>query len=111
LPSISYLDVNGVFAFTKPNDIAIYAFLTSSNRPFGAAQWGLNQGTGVPGDQIHRVVYDFSPQLAFAYYWTNEQAVEVQAHAVEFVSESRVATADNLPNFTPAVLPVIEFVL
>jgi len=100
-PDIPYLDANGVFSFTKVNDQTIYDFLTTRNRPFGAAQWGLNQGTGVPGDDRFTLSFmNFCPRLAFAYYWTNEQAVEVQAHAEEFVSEPRVATAEDLPGFS-----------
>jgi Glycosyl hydrolase family 26/FG-GAP-like repeat len=103
---IAYLNA-GVFSFPQAkNDQKVYDFLVSKDRPFGAAQWGLNQANSdktVQGDHSFTLAFmNANPDLAFAYYWDSPQAVEEQLYKSEFVAEPRVATADDLPRFTPA---------
>lgn len=102
-PGISYLDANGDFTFANsdPEDQGIFDFLVGQDRPFGAAQYGLNYLAGGQGDHdFTRKFMTYAPQMAFAYYWTNEYAVQNQASDVAFVNDSRVATADDLPGFS-----------
>ncbi|MBI2513224.1 MAG: hypothetical protein HYV96_14700 [Opitutae bacterium] len=106
-PDIQYIDpVTGEFSFANsdPEDQGIFDFLVAQNRPFGAPQWGLNYsptGGGGYGDHdFTRKFMDFAPQLAFAYYWMKQYAVENQSHGTEFVNDHRVATADDLPGFS-----------
>jgi hypothetical protein len=97
--------VPGIFKFPKVNDQKVYDFLVSKDRPFGAAQWGLNQAnsnSAVKGDHSFTLAFmNANPDLAFAYYWDSPQAVEEQLYKSEFVAEPRVATADDLPRFAP----------
>lgn len=103
---IDYLDdVTGEFSFdnSDPEDQGIYDFLTGQDRPFGAAQYGLNQGTGMPGDHDFTLKFmDYSEELAFAYYWDTPQEVQEQLNKVTFVNEPRIATANDLPAFSVA---------
>lgn len=102
LPSIQYLEADGSFtlAHADAEDKPILDWLTSRNRPFGAAQFGLNQGTNEPGDHdFTRAFMTYAPDLSFAFYWNQYQAVQNQAHKSEFVSDPRVATHDDLPLF------------
>ena len=98
-----YLDpVTGAFSFahSDPHDAPVFNWLISQKRPFGAAQYGLNQDTNTPGDHnFTRAFMDYAPDLAFAAYWNQYQAVERQANASAFVADPRVATHDDLPIF------------
>lgn len=106
-PGVSYTDGSGNFTFANsgfPTDQTIFNYLVASNRPFGAAQYGLNydaNGGGGYGDHDFTLKFmDYAPQMAFAYYWQKEYAVENQDNAISFVNESRVATAEDLPGFS-----------
>lgn len=113
---IDYLDdVTGEFSFenSNPYDEPIYSYLTGKNRPFGAAQYGLNQDTKppVPGDHDFTLKFmeyvgddgQLNP-MAFALYWNQFQAVERQGSKETFVADPRIATHDDLPGFFPAAL-------
>jgi hypothetical protein len=116
---IAYI-VNDKFRFPpedEKNDQMVYDFLISKDRPFGAAQWGLNQdppdcpgnATGACLTDTHKFTLAFmnaNPDMAFASYWDSPQAVEEQKYASEFVVEPRVATVDDLPKFTPGIFAV-----
>lgn len=112
-PGYDYFDADGNFTFAESprpaEDQAVYNYLVGRNRPFGAAQYGLNKGT--PNIQDHRFTRDFmeystaaapTNPMAFAYYWSGNREVQLQANAVEFVNDAWVATADDLPAFNPA---------
>lgn len=117
-PEIDYFDeVTNRFSFDEadPQDKAIYNWLVSQNKPFGASQFGLNQDTKVPGDHNFTLTFmdyvddagDTNP-MAFALYWNQYQSVERQASGSQFVAEARIATVDDLPNFTSPSSPSIS---
>ena len=92
------------------NDKPVHDILIGKDRPFGAAQWGLNQNdpnknnpqVRWKGDNAFTQAFmDFCPDLAFAYYWDGYQSVELQyaANNAAFVNDSRVVTADDLPHY------------
>lgn len=109
-----YIDANGNFTFAQndPDDAPIYEYLVSKDRPFIASQYGLNNQSPDPGhhdDTLAFMSYVSSSSglnpMAAAYYWNDPQQVERQGDAAEcarFVSENRVATADDLPYTTVA---------
>lgn len=98
--------------FPTANDTHIYTQMLSYNRPFAAAQYGLDNGTsdtngdkipdddadGVPfGDHADTLKFmEVCPQLTFAYYWADFHKVELHANKTTFVLDAKVATQDDL---------------
>ncbi len=101
-PETTYVN-GGVFTMPAGYDTDVTDFLLSQTRPFGAAQWGLNQGTGVPGNHSFTQAFMTAyPALCFAYYWVHEQSVTETGGWLSFVNDSRVATVEDLPGFYEA---------
>lgn len=125
-PGANYVDiVSGAFYFnyktTYMNSAPPYGLTLSSadqialdnllaiantyNKPFGAAQWGLDYkdpgGTG-RGDHQQTLRFIGSnnvPRMAFAYYWSGNNGayeVQTQANALTFVSDTRVAVDNDV---------------
>jgi beta-mannanase len=98
----TYFTPDGKLSFPEPNDKTIFDTLLTFKKPFGAAQWGLNQKepNNTPGDNAFTLKFMQNvPTLSFAYYWTGYQQVELQQNGPEFVADPNVCTADDLPKF------------
>ena len=117
LTTIPYVDGAGNFSFpaNKPNDGTVFTFLNTQNRPFGAAQFGVNYQApgGAPG--THDLTISFMNYvhngtvpntMAFAYYWKGYMSVEKQLKRSEFVANPAIATVDDLPDLSNSVASV-----
>lgn len=119
-PEDDYFDANENFSWEEsdPQDKDIYEYLISQERPFGASQYGLNtdaldqNGDPEPGDHdftlkfMDYVSMSEANPMAFAYYWDDPQQVERQDNATAFVSNDKVATANDLPYTVVSFLSV-----
>ena len=130
-PGDSYVDVvAGAFYFQKndnhdhtpyfnldippgSDDFNVFYNLTTlavaHDKPFGAAQWGLNYKSTPPGDDANTLAFmsaldarhaNYANQpanqkvqhMSFAYYWSGPMQVQAQANARAFVDDARVAS-------------------
>jgi hypothetical protein len=130
-PGDSYVDVvSGAFYFQKnanvdntpyfsldippgSDDFNVFYNLTTlavtHDKPFGAAQWGLNYKSTPTGDNANTLAfmsamdakhaaYATQPagqkvqHMGFAYYWTGPMQVQSQDSAATFVNDPRVAS-------------------
>jgi hypothetical protein len=119
--------------FPDPNDQATHNNLKglawASNKPFGAAQWGLDfnvsdtNADGLPdlpsdcapcespdmdglryGDNADTLRFKSgTPQTAMVMYWNDQYGVELQQSGASFVSNTVVATLDDLPKTNSGV--------
>lgn len=136
-PGDSYVDVvAGAFYFQKnanidntpyfnlaippgSDDFNVFYNLTNlavaHDKPFGAAQWGLNYKSPPPGDDADTLAFmsamdarhaNYATQpagqkvqhMGFAYYWTGPMQVQDQTNAVAFVGDPRVSTITGVPS-------------
>jgi len=134
-PGDSYVDVvSGAFYFQKndkidntpyfnldippgSDDFNVFYNLTTlavtHDKPFGAAQWGLNFKSTPPGDDANTLAFmtamdakhaNYANQpanqkvqhMGFAYYWTGPMQVQTQANATAFVDDPRVSSITGL---------------
>jgi len=130
-PGDAYVDVvSGAFYFQKnaniddtpyfnldippgSDDFNVFYNLTNlavtHDKPFGAAQWGLNYKSSPPGDDADTLAFmaamdakhaNYANQpagqkvqhMGFAYYWTGPMQVQTQDNAVAFVDDPRVSS-------------------
>jgi len=136
-PGDSYVDVvAGAFYFQKnanidntpyfnldippgSDDFNVFYNLTTlavtHDKPFGAAQWGLNYKSTPPGDDASTLAFmtamdakhaNYANQpadqkvqhLGFAYYWTGPMQVQSQTSASAFVEDPRVSSITGVPS-------------
>jgi len=134
-PGDSYVDVvSGAFYFQNndkidntpyfnldippgSDDFNVFYNLTTlavtHDKPFGAAQWGLNFKSTPPGDDANTLAFmtamdakhaNYANQpanqkvqhMGFAYYWTGPMQVQTQANATAFVDDPRVSSITGL---------------
>ncbi|HEY8974058.1 MAG TPA: glycosyl hydrolase [Burkholderiaceae bacterium] len=130
-PGDSYVDVvSGAFYFQKnanvdntpyfnldippgSDDFNVFYNLTNlavtHDKPFGAAQWGLNYKSTPPGDDANTLAFMSAmdakhannanqpagqkvQHMGFAYYWTGAMQVQTQDNAAAFVNDPRVSS-------------------
>jgi hypothetical protein len=130
-PGDTYVDVvAGAFYFQQDNtsyftldippgsdDFNVFYNLTTlavtHDKPFGAAQWGVNYKSSSPGDDANTLAFmtamdtkhaNYANQpadqkvqhMGFAYYWSGPMQVQLQANAATFVNDARVSTITGL---------------
>jgi mannan endo-1,4-beta-mannosidase len=106
----TYFDANHNLVLNASDQVtqnALIAVAEKYDKPFGAAQWGLEYNPGANcaagGDDNDTLGFlnsvkgaNGQPRTSFIYYWTDLCAVEAQSNKAAFVSNALVATADDV---------------